>query len=171
MKKEELIEKIGDDAIDAAFEAVSTGKCIFPSREIPAHNISQSKYPTINGKKSKHSTQNSYFHKRYIFTVIKWHCVYIHYLADKYIHSKLYSNAHQSVFTKENNKYRWLVLEQKSQNQVEVRQTDRHGTITARDNYEFTRNIPKCVSVERLCEGANMQIPPKDEKSPSVTIP
>ena len=79
--------------------------------------------------------------------------------ADKYIRSKLHSNAHQSVFTKENDKYQWLVLEQKSQNQVEVRQTDRHGTITARDNYELTRNIPKCVGVERLCEGTTMQIP------------
>ena len=25
--------------------------------------------------------------------------------------------------------------------------------------YELTRNIPKCVGVERLCEGANFQIP------------
>ena len=65
----------------------------------------------------------------------------------------LFSNAHQSVFTKENDKYQWLVLEQKSQCEVEVRQTDRHGTITARDNYELTRNIPKCVGVERLGEG------------------
>ena len=79
--------------------------------------------------------------------------------ADKYIRSKPHSNAHQSVFTKENDKYQWLVLEQKSQNQVEVRQTDNHGTITARDSYELTRNIPKCVSVERLCKDVNMQIP------------
>lgn len=78
---------------------------------------------------------------------------------DKYIRSQLHSNAHQSVFTKESDKYQWLVLEQKSQSEVEVRQTDRHGTITAKDNYELTRNIPKCVSVERLCEGANFQIP------------
>ena len=78
---------------------------------------------------------------------------------DKYIHSKLHSNVHQSVFTKENDKYQWLVLEQKSQCEVEVRQTDSHGTITARDNYELTRNIPKCVGVERLCEGTNIQIP------------
>ena len=77
---------------------------------------------------------------------------------DKYIRSKLHSNAHQSVFTKENDKYQWLVLEQKSQCEVEVRQTDKHGTVTARDNYELTRNIPKCVGVERLCEGTNIQI-------------
>ena len=79
--------------------------------------------------------------------------------ADKYIRSKTHSNAHQTVFTKENDKYQWLVLEQKSQCEVEVRQTDSHGTITARDNYELTRNLPKCVGVERLCEGANIQIP------------
>jgi len=76
--------------------------------------------------------------------------------ADKYIRSQLHSNAHQSVFTKENDKYQWLVLEQKSQSEVEVRQTDNHGTITARDNYELTRNTFKCVGVERLCEGANI---------------
>ena len=78
---------------------------------------------------------------------------------DRYIRSSQHSNAHQTVFTKENDKYQWLVLEQKSQSQVEVRQTDRHGAITARDNYELTRNLPKCVGVERLCEGANIQIP------------
>ena len=78
---------------------------------------------------------------------------------DKYIRSKTHSNAHQTVFTKESDKYQWLVLEQKSQCEVEVRQTDNHGTITARDNYELTRNLPKCVGVERLCEGANFQIP------------
>ena len=78
---------------------------------------------------------------------------------DKYIHSKTHSNAHQTVFTKESDKYQWLVLEQKSQCEVEVRQTDSHGTITARDNYELTGNLPKCVGVERLCEGANFQIP------------
>ena len=78
---------------------------------------------------------------------------------DKYIRSKTHSNAHQTVFTKENDKFQWLVLEQKSQFKVEVRQTDNHGTVTARDNYELTRNIPKCVGVERLCEGANFQIP------------
>ena len=78
---------------------------------------------------------------------------------EKYIRSKTHSNAHQSVFTKESDKYQWLVLEQRSQCEVEVRQTDNHGIITARDNYELTRNLPKCVGVERLCEGANVQIP------------
>ncbi len=55
---------------------------------------------------------------------------------DKYVRNKTQSNAHQTVFTKESDKYQWLVLEQKSQCEVEVRQTDNHGTITARDNYE-----------------------------------
>lgn len=84
--------------------------------------------------------------------------------ADKYVRSKTHSNAHQGVFTKENDKYQWLMLEQKSQCEVEVRQPDSHGTITARNNYEPTRNIPKCVGVERLCEGANFQIPFNDDK-------
>lgn len=78
---------------------------------------------------------------------------------DKYICSDRHSDRNQTVYTKENDRYQWLVLEQKSQSQVEVRQTDRHGTITARDSYELTRNIPKCVGMERLCEGANIQIP------------
>ena len=43
--------------------------------------------------------------------------------------------------------------------EVEVRQTDNHGTITARDNYELTGNLPKCVGVECLCEDADFQIP------------
>ena len=78
---------------------------------------------------------------------------------DKYIRSRTHSNAHQTVFTKESDKYQWLVLEQKSQREVEVRRTDTQGTITARDSYELTNNLPKCVGVERLCEGVNLQIP------------
>ena len=45
------------------------------------------------------------------------------------------------------------MLEQKNRYEVEVRQIDNHGTITARDNNELTRNFSKCVGVERLCEG------------------
>ena len=75
---------------------------------------------------------------------------------DNYIRSRIHSNAHQTVFTKENDKYQWLVLEQKSQCEVEVRQTDNHGTITARDHYELTGNLAKCVGVERLCDDAYM---------------
>ena len=48
---------------------------------------------------------------------------------EKYIRSKTHSNAPQIVFTKESDKYQRLVLEQKSQCEVEVRQTDSHGTI------------------------------------------
>ena len=56
-------------------------------------------------------------------------------------------------------KYQWVVLEKKSQSEVEVRQIDNHGTIVARDNYELTKNIPKRVGVERLCKDVNMYIP------------
>ena len=78
---------------------------------------------------------------------------------DRYIRSSRHSDGNQSVFTKENDKYQWLMLEQKSRCEVEVTQTDRHGKITARDNYELTGNLPKCVSVERLCGDGTMQIP------------
>ena len=53
--------------------------------------------------------------------------------ADKYIRSKTHSNVHQTVFTKENDKYQRLVLEQKSQCGAGVRQTSNHGTITVGD--------------------------------------
>lgn len=59
---------------------------------------------------------------------------------DKYIRSKTHSNAHQNVFTKESDKYQWLVLEQKSQCEVEVRQTDSHGTT------EQSGNVRQSVS-------------------------
>ena len=40
---------------------------------------------------------------------------------DRYIRSDCYSDSNQTVFTKENDRYQWLVLEQKSQHDVEVR--------------------------------------------------
>jgi len=53
---------------------------------------------------------------------------------DRYIYSERHSNAHQAVFTKKKDRYRWLVLEQKSQDTIEARQTapikSRHGTVT-----------------------------------------
>ena len=45
---------------------------------------------------------------------------------DKYIRSKLHSNAHQSVFTKESDRYQWLVLEQKSQDRKSTRLNSSH---------------------------------------------
>lgn len=38
---------------------------------------------------------------------------------DRYIRSDRYSDSNQTVFTKENDRYQWLVLEQKSQHDVE----------------------------------------------------
>lgn len=83
---------------------------------------------------------------------------------DKYIRSNRYSDGNQTVFTKEQDRHQWLVLEQKSQYEVEVRQTDRHGKITAWDNYRLTNNLPKCERVERLCENLNVQIPFNDDE-------
>lgn len=82
----------------------------------------------------------------------------------KYIRSNQYSNSHETVFTKEGDKYRWLVLEQKNQNQVEVRQTDRHGIIIAWDIYDLINHLPQCVGVVRLCEDGNIQIHFSDDE-------
>ena len=78
--------------------------------------------------------------------------------ADKYIRSEPCADAHQTVFTKENDNRQRLVLVQASQNHAEVRLTDKHGTTTARDTYDVTRNIPKCVRVERFSRDADRQI-------------
>lgn len=59
---------------------------------------------------------------------------------DRYIRSDRYSDSNQTVFAKENDRYQWLVLEQKSQHDVEVRQTDSHGTITASGIYSAYHN-------------------------------
>ena len=133
-----------------------------PIGEIPVNNIPQANLPTINGRKpyistetNQSTTQEGKVHeKKQEQQILDYYSA-----TDKYIRNKTHSNAHQTVFTKENDKYQWLVLEQKSQCEVEVRQTNSHGTITARDNYELTRNLPKCVGVERLGKGANFQIP------------
>ena len=84
---------------------------------------------------------------------------------DKYVHSRTHSNAHQSVYTKKNDRYQWLVLEEKSQSIVEARQTDRQGKIVARDSYELSGSVPKCVGVERLCEGMNFHIAFTDDEA------
>lgn len=77
---------------------------------------------------------------------------------DNYIRNKLHSNTYEIVFNKENDKYQWLVLESKSQNRVEVRQTDPYGRIITWDTYDFIRNLPKCISMQRLSKDGYQQI-------------
>lgn len=68
-----------------------------------------------------------------------------------------YSGEQGAVYTKDGDKYHWLVLEQKGKSGLEVRQTDGHGRITARDSYEGAKNTVKCTGVERLkAEGKGM---------------
>ena len=43
---------------------------------------------------------------------------------DRYIRSDRYSDSNQTVFTKENDRYQWLVLEQKSQHDVGGRENE-----------------------------------------------
>lgn len=68
-----------------------------------------------------------------------------------------YSGEQELVYTKDGDKYHWLVLEQKGENGLEVRQTDGQGRIISRDSYESVQNIVICTGVERLnAEGKEM---------------
>lgn len=71
---------------------------------------------------------------------------------ERYIYRKEYSTPQQEVYTKENNKFLWLTLEQKSSTQIEVRQTDHNGHIIVVDSYELTGNIPKYTGSDRVIE-------------------
>lgn len=63
-----------------------------------------------------------------------------------------YSGRDKTVFTKDGDKYHWLVMEPKGASGMEVHLTDTHGRITARDTYESVRNVVSCTGIERLCE-------------------
>lgn len=68
-----------------------------------------------------------------------------------------YSGKDKTVYTKEGDKYRWLVMQPKGASGMEVTRTDTHGKITARDTYESVRNVVYCTGIERLCkDGRNM---------------
>ena len=78
--------------------------------------------------------------------------------AGKYIYNKCYSNRHRMVFTKEADKYQWLVVEQGYGKWTEARQTDRCGKIIARDTYILKKGIPVCMGAERLCKDSKSKI-------------
>lgn len=61
-----------------------------------------------------------------------------------------YSDSFQSVYTKPDDKYHWLVAKPIDKNRLEIHQTDEHGVITARDTYESQRNTFRCIDMERL---------------------
>lgn len=68
----------------------------------------------------------------------------------EFVRNDRYSDSYQTVYTRPDDKYRWLVAKPLNKNQLEIRQTDDHGVITARDTYESHRNTFKCVNVVRL---------------------
>lgn len=63
-----------------------------------------------------------------------------------------YSGRDKAVYTKDSDKYHWLVMEPKGASGMEVHLTDTHGRITARDTYESVRNVVYCTGIERLCK-------------------
>lgn len=88
--------------------------------------------------------------ENYIDEQIKHMIVDYYSTNDRYIYNRKYSVPMQDVYTKENDKNRWLTLKQISTTQIEVRQTNSNGYITARDLFELTGNIPKLLSSERI---------------------
>lgn len=63
-----------------------------------------------------------------------------------------YSGRDKTVYTKDGDKYHWLVMEPKGASGMEVHLTDAHGRITARDTYESVRNVVSCTGIEWPCE-------------------
>ncbi len=64
--------------------------------------------------------------------------------------NRKYSRPHETVYTKDGDKYHWLVVEQKDPGSAEVRQTDEHGKITAWDTYESYCGAVRWTCAERL---------------------
>ena len=73
-----------------------------------------------------------------------------YYGAGEFKINKKYSRPHETVYTKDGDKYHWLVAEQKGFGSVEVRQTDEHGKITAWDTYESSGDTVRWTCAERL---------------------
>lgn len=61
-----------------------------------------------------------------------------------------YSRPHETVYTKDGDKYRWLVVEKNGSGSAEVRQTDEHGKITSWDTYESSGGAVQWTCAERL---------------------
>ncbi len=78
------------------------------------------------------------------------------YGAGKFKVNKKYSRPHETVYTKDGDKYHWLVVERKDPGSVEVQQTDGHGKIpkrhavTAWDTYESCGGTVRWTCAERL---------------------
>lgn len=83
---------------------------------------------------------------------------------NEYKVSEQYSGEQGLVYIKENDKYHWLVLEQKDMNKVEVRQTNGHGKIITRDTYKCLGSNIKCTGMKRLkTDGCGMVYFSEDE--------
>lgn len=73
-----------------------------------------------------------------------------YYSAGEFKINKKYSRLHETVYTKDGDKYHWLVVERKGPGSAEVRQTDEHGKITAWDTYESSGDTVRWTCAERL---------------------
>lgn len=69
-----------------------------------------------------------------------------------------YSEKYMTVYTKDDDKYHWLVVEEGIYG-IEVQQTKEDGTIIARDYYKSAKNEITCTGMERMCaDGSGMAL-------------
>ena len=82
----------------------------------------------------------------------------------EFIFSETYSKGNTGqVFTKPDDKFHWLVLDEKGKDHIEVRQTDDTGFITNRDSYKVKDNALELVNSECYTKNRHGKISIKDQ--------
>lgn len=82
----------------------------------------------------------------------------------EFVFNETYSKGNTGqVFTKPDDKFHWLVLEEKENNCIEVRNTDDTGFITNRDCYKVKDNALELVNSECYAKNRHGKISVKDQ--------
>ena len=82
----------------------------------------------------------------------------------EFIFSETYSKGNTGqVFTKPDDKFHWLVLDEKGKDHIEVRQTDDTGFISNRDSYKVKDNALELVNSECYTKKRHGKISVKEQ--------
>ena len=82
----------------------------------------------------------------------------------EFVFNEMYSQGNTGqVFTKPEDKFHWLVLDEKGKDHIEVRQTDDTGFITNRDSYKVKDNALELVNSECYTKNRYGKISIKDQ--------
>ena len=82
----------------------------------------------------------------------------------EFVFNETYSKGNTGqVFTKPDDKFHWLVLDEKGKDHIEVRQTDDTGFITNRDSYKVKDNALELVNSECYTNNRHGKISIKDQ--------